>query len=278
VSGAVLRRVASYDRVVSAPIERAWENVRDWEHLPWLHRSSFRSIELIEQSRSGWRARIGLHPAAEIVLELAIDASGERYVSRTLEGRGAGGEIWTALTANSSGSADSAGSAGSRDSTAVHVTFDLPGLEAADEARIASLGNRYRALYTRLWDEDEAMMRGRAWALARRAGPQADRVELGPRDALRLPLDVEANGRSVRVLEVDGVLVAHTRVCPHWLGPLASADGGRQLTCPWHGHAFDATSGRSCDGRALQLAPAPRVELDPRSGRVSLVWNSASRS
>ncbi|TMP97098.1 MAG: hypothetical protein E6L09_13880 [Verrucomicrobia bacterium] len=29
-----------------ASLERIWENVRDWEHLPWLHRRSFLDIQL----------------------------------------------------------------------------------------------------------------------------------------------------------------------------------------------------------------------------------------
>ena len=41
----MLHRVARYDRVIDAPPERVWENVHDWEHLPHLHGSSFRSIE-----------------------------------------------------------------------------------------------------------------------------------------------------------------------------------------------------------------------------------------
>ena len=33
--------VAVYRRRIGASLERVWENVRDWEHLPWLHRQSF---------------------------------------------------------------------------------------------------------------------------------------------------------------------------------------------------------------------------------------------
>ncbi|MGE0682172.1 MAG: hypothetical protein AB7P69_14895, partial [Candidatus Binatia bacterium] len=59
-----LTLVATYRRTIHASLERVLENVRDWEHLPWLHRSSFRSIELLEQTSTSWRARITM-PAAD---------------------------------------------------------------------------------------------------------------------------------------------------------------------------------------------------------------------
>ena len=256
----MLQRVASYDRVVDASLERAWENVRDWEHLPHLHKSSFRSIELIEQSSAGWRARIGLPPGEEIVLELVID--GDRYVSRTLEGPGAGSEIWTTLSAGAGGQ-----------QTAVHVDFDIAGLDDTDEGGLAAIGRLYRSLYTQLWDEDEAMMRERATRLRHHAPPPSGRVALGPRASLSLPVDVEFEGRRVRVDELDGELIAHSLVCPHWLGPLESTDEPGVLRCPWHGYAFDRATGRSCDGRGLRLQAPPRVVTDPNHGEVAVVWD-----
>ena len=40
-----LTRVAVYRRTIAASLERVRENVHDWEHLPWLHRESFSSID-----------------------------------------------------------------------------------------------------------------------------------------------------------------------------------------------------------------------------------------
>jgi hypothetical protein len=37
-----------------------WENVLDWEHLPWLHRTTFGHIRLLASSREGWRAEASL--------------------------------------------------------------------------------------------------------------------------------------------------------------------------------------------------------------------------
>jgi nitrite reductase/ring-hydroxylating ferredoxin subunit len=261
----MLRWVGTYERTVGASLDRAWENVRDWEHLPWLHAASFRSIEVIEQGRAGWRARIGLHPGDEIVLELAIDGGGDRYVARTLEGPQAGSEIWTTLSAVQ----------GERYQTDVLVEFHLP--DIAEES-VPAVGAAYHKLYARLWDEDEAMMRSRESALARRLmRPEvpAVRIELGSLDALRrqLPLVVDEGGRRVRVLEHGGRLVAHDAVCPHWLGPLDEADNaGGELVCPWHGYRFSLHDGASCEGRRLHLSPPPRVEIDDDRGTVALVW------
>jgi nitrite reductase/ring-hydroxylating ferredoxin subunit len=253
-----LRRVARYDRIVGASIERAWENVRDWEHLPWLHASAFRSIELIERSEAGWRARIGLQPEHEIVLELVIE--GDRYVSRTLEGPAAGSEIWTRLRPLDA------------TRTEVRVRFDLPGLAAADEEVVGRIGRAYVELYTRLWDEDEAMMIARAGALARRDVPAPDRVDLGPREELHLPLDVDAGGRRARVIELDGRLVVYDTTCPHWLGPLEPTADPRRVRCPWHGYVFDPSTRRSCDGHGLRLQAPPALETDEASGHAILRW------
>lgn len=258
-----LTHVATYRRRVAASAERVWENVRDWEHLPWLHGTSFRSIALEAEGSWGWRARIGLPapPGAEILLELRIEPDEPRYVARTLAGPGAGSEIWTRVQP-----IDDA-------ATAIEVEFRLPGV--APE-RVAALGELYTSLYRRLWDEDEAMMIGRAQALAARPAPAPDAgpLALGPLAALRarLPLCVELAGARWRLLELDGALRVHAARCPHWGGPLEDADAAADgtITCPWHGWRFDLRSGRSADGRGARLPAPPRLEIDDR-GEVRLV-------
>ena len=73
-----LTRVGVYHRTLPTSGERVWENVRDWEHLPWLHSRSFASIECLDDGDWGWRARIGLAGGAEILLELVIEDDLER--------------------------------------------------------------------------------------------------------------------------------------------------------------------------------------------------------
>jgi nitrite reductase/ring-hydroxylating ferredoxin subunit len=252
--------VGRYERTVSASLPRVWENVYDWEHLPWLHRSTFASVALVDSGEWGWRARVGLQPAAagrEVELELRREGS-DAYRVRTLAGEGEGTEIHTRLAGR-----------GPR-ATGVEVEFLVPGV-APEQA--AGLGRAYAALYARLWDEDEAMMvrrQARLDAPASRATRAP--VPLGRRAELSLPCVVEAGGRSWRVLELDGELLAHAAVCPHRLGPLEEAcveDGA--IRCPWHGYRFDVRSGRGLDGRRLRLPSAPRVEVG-RDGAVALVF------
>ena len=48
-------RVAIYRRTLPVSIARVWENVYDWEHLPWLHSESFTVIELEESGLDSHR-------------------------------------------------------------------------------------------------------------------------------------------------------------------------------------------------------------------------------
>ncbi len=259
-----LHRVAVYRRAVRASLERVWENVFDWEHLPWLHAGSFAAIELVDQGDWGWRAQVQLPPGGEkrrFELELVAERDARRYVARTLEGLGRGTEIWTQLDVRGP------------QCTGVEVEFFVPEVEPASRAALAQA---YTQLYRRLWDEDEAMMMRRAEILA--AGPRpvaesAEPIDLGPVEELfeRLPLEVELQGRRYRIVELEGDLVAYATLCPHRLGPLEETpvlDGC--VTCPWHGYRFAVRDGRSADGRGLRLPPAPRVRL--REGRARLSW------
>lgn len=264
-----LVRAAVYDRVVRASRERVWENVLDWEHLPWLHAGSFSSIACQDAGSWGWRARIGLNPpgSQHILLELVIEPDVPRYVSRTLEGNGAGNEIWTHVAARGP------------DETAVTVEFWLRDVTPAQQE---ALGRGFVQLYTQLWDEDEEMMIVRERELravrAREAGAAAEStgaspVVLGTEESLerKLPCVVSYAGRRFRLLRDAGKLVVHSVVCPHALGPLgdAAVEEGR-ITCPWHGYAFDVATGRECTGRRLRLAPAPQISVDSQTGQLVL--------
>ena len=246
-------RVAVYRRTLPVPIARVWENVYDWEHLPWLHRESFGDIALEDSGAWGWRARVGAPPGAKpssMRIELCVDRPASRYVTRTLEGVGAGTEIWTALRAE--GPAQ----------TAIEVGFHVHDPEGRDPQAI---GHALTALYTRLWDQDEAMMVERERREQALREPLPAPVSLGSEPALRasLPKRVLWRGSAVWIFEERGALRAASLVCPHWNGPLAvdSADAG-VLVCPWHGYRFDLRSKKSCDGHALRLGPAPQLVLE----------------
>src|SRR5271167_488471 len=269
---AALALAATYSREVGVGVDRIWENVLDWEHLPALHEMYFDQVRLVEAGNWGWRVELTMTPGLagrRMLLELRIDRANARYCVRTLAGEGAGTEIWTLLQALGP------------HRTAIEARFYLR--EHRPE-RLAVLGEKYRSSHARLWDQDEAMMMRRE-ALSvrgrRRRKAAAAPLALGALCELRqrLPLLVEFDGEPFRLLELeDGALVAHGTICPHWLGPLedAAPENGK-LRCPWHGYLFDVRTGTSADGRGYRLAPAPLVVVDPVTGEVALNAGPACR-
>lgn len=254
----------TYQRRLDGSVERLLENALDWEHLPWLHSSSFTSIRRQEAGTWGWRARVGLpgNPDPhEIVLELLLDHDRREWVSRVLEGPGTGNEIWSRTDPVDERTCD------------VFVQFHLAGVRAAEAE---AWGRGYQRLYARLYDEDESMMVGRQAMLdllrSRSGGAGQERVDLGPIDgiAARLPLAFGFNGKPFRLVEYDGRLLAHSTICPHFLGPLdhCAVDAAGVVTCPWHGCTFDIVSGCSADQNSFHLEPPPSIRSDEAAGRV----------
>jgi nitrite reductase/ring-hydroxylating ferredoxin subunit len=241
----------AYHRRVHASLRRIWENVHDWEHLAHLHDGSFAACDLIERGPWGWRARLKPARGGEQVIELRAEPERNRYTSTTLEGPGTGTEIRVALRPVAEHLTD------------VEVEFHLP---EPDSTRLRALGDAYAAVYATLWDEDEAMMRERerALALPRPSRGPHESLDLGPEADVRavLPLTFDYAGRPFRLVELDGALVAHATLCPHWLGPLGDApveDG--QVRCPWHGYRFDVRSGACTHGGAYRLQPPPAIAV-----------------
>ena len=109
-------QVATYDRLILAPLVRAWENVLDWEHLPYLHDTSFNYVELDTGGQWGWRIWSNADHTDYVELTLASEDS---YVARSYQGGHQMSEIWTTLT-------DVA------DSTQVHVRFIILNVEEKD--------------------------------------------------------------------------------------------------------------------------------------------------
>ena len=70
-----LVEVARYQRTIYAPLERVWENVLDWEHLPHLHASSFNYIELDDGGEWGWRTWSDAEHAGHVELCVATRSS-----------------------------------------------------------------------------------------------------------------------------------------------------------------------------------------------------------
>jgi len=210
--------VAVYERTVHASLERVWENVLDWEHLPWLHGTTFGHVRLQSHSVDGWRAEASLRrDGIPFELDVALDRPGLRYHSRTVAGPGTGTDIVTTLAVIGP------------HATHVRVEFLVPDVPAQ---LVGAVGTGYVRLYTRLWDEDEAMMRRRQAVVDGRLGD------------------------ATRELVVDGVCRRISTICPHRGGPLDDAaieDGA--VVCPWHGYRVDLRTGRL---RPLLHATLPR--------------------
>lgn len=233
-------------------MERVWENVLDWEHLPALHAGSFASVALIDADPVGWRIRLTPQPGearTAQVLRLDIDKARNCYSVTTESGPGTSSEIRVTLAP-----------LGPHD-TGVVVDYHVP---VADPQRRAAIGAGFVATYEILWDEDEVMMRARGAALASAEPiPLPEFVAIGAVSGLTLPRVFAFGPGRFRLIDLDGRLVAHSIRCPHWLGPLEHAvvESGR-VRCPWHGYCFDVATGRSADGRRLRLATAPVIAVE----------------
>ena len=261
---------AVYERVLGASIERVWENVFDWEHLPYAHESTFSQIELLERDADGWKVAVSRpwRPDDRIVIQLDARRDVNRFCSRILAGTGAGTEVWNLLAPVD------------EHRTAIEVRFYLP---IDDAKKLAAVGQAWRDSHAFVWNEDEAMCQRREALAGWSPRPLPfEAVPLGPVEDLRrrLPLDIEVDGRPLRIAALGDELIVYSTVCPHWRGPLAAC-GEDQLRCPWHGYRFDLRTGMSLDGR-YRLAPAARIEIDP-AGEALLVpiedvWRRVSRA
>src|ERR1700683_727316 len=255
--------IGTYRRELPVSVERLYENAIDWEHLPYLHRTSFARIECLEAGASGFRARVWGQPYDErhgFTIQLKLDRDCRRWITSTLEGPRRGSEIWT-----------HAFPIGDRE-THIVVDFFVPGI-APDRA--PDIASYYKNLYTQLYDEDVKMMTGRQTqldAIKNRASTDAlpARV-LGSLESvrMRLPMNIEERGRRFRIFEPGEKLIAHATLCPHTLGPLGTTtvtDG--TIECPWHGFRFDIVTGKCISGHQCNLAPAPKIVVSPNSDGV----------
>lgn len=225
-----LTKVASYERTIYATIERAWENVLDWAHLPHLHDTSFNFVELDTAGAWGWRTWSNAEHSDHIELTLSDDS---RYVARTYQAGHQVSEIWTTLTADG-------------DNTAIKVDFHLPDIkpEAAPK-----LGKLMTKLYTQLWDEDEGMMQERHWRL-NESRNNAVALDLGSIDALKAQLSqneaitFQLERREYQLRWHENSFKVLPTICPHLLGPLKDADLAQgTVRCPWHGYVFNIETG-----------------------------------
>ncbi len=260
-SGSAIPHVGTYRRVLPVSLERMYENTLDWAHLPYLHASSFRSIECEDAGSWGWRARVIDNKERASVIELRLDKSLRRWITRNLEGPSQGAEIWTHAFAVDAHRVD------------INVDFFVP--EVAHDAR-EKVGRAYADAYATLYDEDVAMMVERQRQIDRRLiATDATVVDVGDESALTVelaaanPVEVDYRGRRYCLTAIDSRWFVYPSVCPHQLGPLRSSEVVEGVVrCPWHGYAFDVVSGEGVNGHACRLDNRPTATVE--AGRVVL--------
>jgi nitrite reductase/ring-hydroxylating ferredoxin subunit len=77
---------------------------------------------------------------------------------------------------------------------------------------------------------------------------------------------VECNGSSYALCNHQGTLTCFDGICPHAGGPLGDGNLDRgQIVCPWHGWAFDCSTGINDFDPTVQLKSHP---VDVRNGSI----------
>ena len=254
-TGSRVDHVGTYKRTLPVNLDRMYENALDWEHLPHLHASSFKSIECIDAGAWGWRCSVIDLKDRESILELALDRDCRRWITRNLEGPSKGAEIWTHVFVTGEKRMD------------LVIDFFVPGVPEESRAKV---GMAYASAYETLYDEDVWMMSERQNQLERRVDTiRPDELELEINQPL--PIKASLSGRDYYVHQHDGQWMVYPQVCPHQLGPLStevSVNG--TVTCPWHGYAFDLATGACTTGHSCRFGKRPEaIEAD---GRLKLVW------
>jgi nitrite reductase/ring-hydroxylating ferredoxin subunit len=256
-----LDHVGTYQRPLPVSLERMYENALDWEHLPYLHASSFSAIECLDAGGWGWRARVTSAKGADSVLELKLDRSCRRWVTRNLEGPSCGAEIWTHVFVTAPQAMD------------LVIDFFVPDVPVDFRDKV---GMAYARAYELLYDEDVWMMTERETQLRRRVSTrqQPASLRISFDEAVRLPLRYELDGRAFMLNKLADQWVTYPAVCPHQLGPLTGDISDRgEVSCPWHGYSFDVRSGQCTSGAACRFGEVPDVDVGDRE--LIIAWRDA---
>ena len=256
-----LHLLGNYERELPVNIKRMMENAHDWEHLPFVHPSSFAKIAKISSGSWGWRAKVELPETGEgQLLQLLIDSDRNYWATTVLSGTGKGVHIHTKATPISD------------QAIAIDVRFYVEQPFEDDAANQMILGH-LQSLYARLYDEDQELMQGRQAALDYRATPAEQgeaEINLGDVAGLEreIPKQFDLGGKRFCLNKFDDDWIVYGATCPHLLGPLGEAevDDNGTITCPWHGYQFDIKTGRNIDGYCGDLTAAPT--LSERDGHL----------
>lgn len=244
-----LVHVGTYKRSLPVSLDRMYENALDWAHLPFLHSSSFKSICPLAYGAWGWKADVVDVKDRPLRLELLLDRSCRRWITRNLEGDSKGAEIWTHVFVVDERVLD----------LVIDFFVPLESMKNRDKVGLA-----YAKSYERLYDEDVQMMSGRQTELDRKVQKLTDSQNVKIPLPKELPLVIKLRDREYLInKEADDWYVYPSR-CPHLLGPLGESeihDG--VVTCPWHGFKFDLNTGDRLVGgkndRSCSLGAMPKI-------------------
>ena len=95
----------------------------------------------------------------------------------------------------------------------------------------------------------------------------AETTDVAPGTALEVDLD----GRTIALFNVDGAIHAIDGTCTHLGGPLAEGElDGTVVTCPWHGACFDVRTGEVLGPPAPENVAAFGVQVDGEDVKIEV--------
>ena len=79
---------------------------------------------------------------------------------------------------------------------------------------------------------------------------------------------IEIEGKPLVICNIAGQIAVIANVCPHAGLPLGEGElTGKVLTCPFHGYAYDVTTGRNLDF-PNEEPPAPTFPVEIKADRI----------
>jgi nitrite reductase/ring-hydroxylating ferredoxin subunit len=74
--------------------------------------------------------------------------------------------------------------------------------------------------------------------------------------------EVEINGETICLANIEGKYYAIGNVCTHLGGPLAQGKlEGYEVQCPWHGSRFDIRTGKVVRSPAMRSEPTYEIKI-----------------